>query len=99
LLRDEDPSWRSAVLLEGFGQNNRKRSLPAYQAIRTETHKYVEYDTGDKELYDLEADPYELDNVCESADPFLVADLKTRLEALRSCTGDGCRKAEDPSLR
>jgi N-acetylglucosamine-6-sulfatase len=81
--------------VEGFQKPNKKRSLPPYRAIRTETHKYVEYDTGDKELYDLEADPYELDNVYESAGPSLASDLKTRLDALRSCTSEGCREAED----
>jgi N-acetylglucosamine-6-sulfatase len=70
---------------------------PAFEAIRTGTHKYVEYNDGEKELYDLEADPYELDNVYESADPSLVEDLETRLEALRDCSGEGCREAEDAS--
>jgi arylsulfatase A-like enzyme len=99
LLRGEDPSsWRSAVLLEGFQKPNKKRSLPPYEAVRTETYKYVEYETGNKELYDLEADPYELDNIYESADSSLVADLKARLDALRSCAGDTvCREAEDTS--
>jgi N-acetylglucosamine-6-sulfatase len=55
----------------------------------------VEYGDGEEELYDLEADPYELDNVYETADPSLVEDLKRRLDALRSCTGDRCREAED----
>ena len=95
LLRGEDPSWRSAILLEEFQRPNKKRSLPPYEAIRTETNKYVEYATGDKELYDLQADPYELDNVYESADPSLVAELKTRLDALKSCVGEGCRETED----
>ena len=86
---DEDPSWRTSVLLE-------KSRIPGgYQAVRTETHKYVEYNNGETELYDLEADPYELDNIYESADPALLEDLKARLEALRNCSGDGCRQAED----
>ncbi len=95
LLRGEDPPWRSAVLLEGFGMKNRKRNLPAYEAVRTKTYKYVEYQTGDKELYDLQNDPYELANTYESADSSLTADLKTRLNALRSCVGRGCQEAED----
>jgi arylsulfatase A-like enzyme len=70
---------------------------PAFEAIRTGTHKYVEYNDGQKELYDLEADPYELDNVYESADPSLVEDLETRLDELESCSGEGCREAEDAS--
>jgi N-acetylglucosamine-6-sulfatase len=67
----------------------------AFEAVRTETHKYVEYDNGDVELYDLEADPYELESIHESADPALVEDLKAKLEALKSCYEEGCREAED----
>jgi N-acetylglucosamine-6-sulfatase len=84
LLHGEDPpSWRSAILLEGFtregssdvakgkdkGKGKDKAGaddLSAYEAVRTETHKYVEYENGDRELYDLKADPHELDNVYES---------------------------------
>ncbi len=36
---------------------------PPFEAIRTETHKYVEYENGEAELYDLTNDPYELENV------------------------------------
>ena len=68
---------------------------PAFEAVRTETHKYVEYDNGDIELYHLEADPYELESIHESADPALVEDLKAKLEALKSCSEEGCREAED----
>jgi arylsulfatase A-like enzyme len=67
----------------------------AFEAVRTETHKYVEYNNGEIELYDLEADPYELESIHESADPALVEDLKAKLEALKSCSEGGCREAED----
>ncbi len=67
---------------------------PAFEAVRTETHKYIEYDNGEAELYDLRADPYELDNIYESADPALLEDLKARLEALKSCSEEECREAE-----
>ena len=92
LLRGEESgTGRSAILLEGFvGKGDR-----VYRAVRTGTHKYVEYGNGETELYDLEADPHELENVYETADPALVEDLKARLEALRECSGDGCREAED----
>ncbi len=90
LLRGEGtPSWRSSVLLEGFAGGGAR----VYGAVRTETHKYVEYDNGEKELYDLTTDPYELDNAYDGADPSLVEDLEGRLEELRGCAG--CREAED----
>jgi len=91
LLRGEDPPWRSAVLLEAVGGG----SPPTYRGVRTETHKYVEYQTGEKELYDLWSDPYETESLHETADSSLVQELKAKLNALRYCTGDGCREAED----
>ncbi len=67
---------------------------PAFKAVRTQTHKYIEYDNGGKELYDLETDPYELDNIYESARPSLLEYLQSRLDALEGCTGVGCQEAE-----
>ena len=91
LLRGENPPWRSSILLEGFvGKGDR-----VYGAVRTKDHKYVEYGNGERELYDLQNDPYELDSLHESANASLLEDLKAKLEALRSCSGDGCREAED----
>lgn len=91
LVRGEAPDWRSSVLLEGFvGKKDR-----VYSAIRTKTNKYVEYGNGETELYDLTNDPYELENIYETADPSLLEDLKARLEALRNCAGEDCREAED----
>ena len=46
---------------------------------------------------DLQPDPYELENIYDTADSSVVENLKGRLEALRDCSGDGCREAEDTS--
>jgi N-acetylglucosamine-6-sulfatase len=100
LLGGEDAPWRTSILLEAFTNEEsagEQANLPNYQAVRTDTHKYVEYNNGETELYDLEADPYELDNIYESADPALLVDLKARLEALKSCSEEGCGEAEDVS--
>jgi arylsulfatase A-like enzyme len=88
LLRGEDAPWRSAVLLEKLGKR-------AFEGVRTETHKYVEYDNGKKELYDLETDPYELESHHESANSSLLEDLKAKLDALKNCSKKGCQEAED----
>jgi N-acetylglucosamine-6-sulfatase len=94
-------SWRTAFLVEHKSPANEFASLngiPAYDAVRTEDYLYVEYSTGEKELYDLSADPYQLRNLHANArptHPTLLSDLKARLDALRSCAGAGCRTAED----
>ncbi len=36
---------------------------PDFRAIRTERYMYAEYDTGKRELYDLQNDPYELQSL------------------------------------
>jgi arylsulfatase A-like enzyme len=71
--------------------------MPEYHGIRTDRYLYVEYVTGEKELYDLQADPYELANLIKSADKSLLADLASRLTALKSCSGVSCHNAEDGS--
>jgi len=68
---------------------------PDFQAVRTEAHKYIEYDNGDVEIYDLQSDPYELENLHKTVDPALLEELKARLEALRDCSEEGCREAEN----
>jgi len=68
---------------------------PGLEAVRTEDHLYVEYGNGERELYDLREDPYQLDNHRSEADPALLKRLKGHLEALRECSGADCRAAED----
>ena len=41
--------------------------MPNYFAVRTARHNYVEYGTGERGLYDLNADPTELTNIHNSA--------------------------------
>ncbi|MDQ3894067.1 MAG: sulfatase, partial [Actinomycetota bacterium] len=59
LTRDRLADYGRDLLLE----------TAAYSAIRTDRFKYVEYGTGERELYDLAADPYEL--VSRHDDPAL----------------------------
>jgi N-acetylglucosamine-6-sulfatase len=78
-----------ALLIEGLSRNPAK---PSYEAVRTSRWLYVEYRTGARELYDLQADPLEL--VSRHNAPALRtvrADLARRLAKLRKCAGQSCR--------
>ena len=71
-----------------------RQGIPAYTALRTATHTYVVYSTGERELYDLRADPYELENIITKADRGLLDRLDAWLSAYRKCRGAGCREAD-----
>ena len=64
-----------------------------FTAIRTGRYMYAEHNTGERELYDLSTDPFELRS--RHADPAYVSvrgRLATRLNQLRSCAGPSCRR-------
>jgi N-acetylglucosamine-6-sulfatase len=88
-----DPLPRQDSLLEAVSRGDSGR--PGLKALRTEDYLYVEYETGERELYDLEKDPYQLNNVYESSNPNLLWRLQERLGQLRGCAGINCRAVED----
>ena len=88
------PSWRTAFEVR-YWQESSGGGTPSYQALRTAKYLYVDYESGEYELYDLVADPYELNNFYDSADPALVAELQSQLAALKDCSGESCRTAEN----
>ena len=60
------PSWRTSVLVEYYTDEVFPRTLTmGYQAVRTQRHKYIQYVElpGMDELYDLEKDPFEMNNL------------------------------------
>lgn len=66
-------------------------SPPSYAAIRTERYLYVEYETGERQLYDLNTDPFQLRNLAATAPEALRRDLADRLARLRTCAAATCR--------
>ncbi len=97
LLVGAAPSdWRQAFLLQAgdMAQSANRRAPREYVGLRTPDYLYVEWINGDVELYDLHADPYELQNIAASAPPDLLSRLSARLSALRACAADSCRLAE-----
>ena len=88
LLSNPSAPWRSSFLIEHFQEaassdEGLTTAIPTYHAIRTADWKYIEYDTGETELYDLKSDPYEMHNVV--ADPeygTVIAQLRAELHDL-----------------
>ena len=102
LLTDPDRPWRQVFLIERRETEARASEAPVltgaavFDALRTDGGlTYVEYGNGERELYDLRRDPFQLDNRAASADPALLAALSTRLAALRACAAATCRELED----
>jgi arylsulfatase A-like enzyme len=78
LLGGEGSSWRSDFLIEHMEGTN---PIPTFCAVRSERWTYVRYSTGEEELYDLVADPFELDNLAGA--PAMRAVLDDRRARLR----------------
>ncbi len=71
--------------------------IPAWRAVRTMSHAYIEWQdgSGDRELYDLAADPSQLDNLLatesgRTENEEFVGQLADRLEQLSTCSGVTC---------
>jgi len=68
---------------------------PAFLGLRTTQYLYMEYETGEKELYDLIQDPYQLENIAASADPEFIQEFSKWLADLSTCEGASCTAIED----
>jgi arylsulfatase A-like enzyme len=84
LILEQPTKWRTGILIHGVKDSTK---LPiTYWGIRTTAWKYVEIvETGEKELYDLQNDPYELTNLAnEPGYEMRQANLATKLANLRT---------------
>lgn len=85
-LEDGDAGY-SHVLIQGFGETDWW-----WRGVRSAGFTYVRYDDGFEELYDLDDDPLQLDNV--AADPeysVVKEDHAAWLSDLEDCAGADCR--------
>lgn len=103
------PPNTDAELLEPADQDTAQFSLlsqgrqlalgvPAFRGIRGQSFSYVEYITGEKEYYDLQADPFQLENIAAKLDPKTLAHLSSRVKDLAACQASTCRTIEDLSI-
>jgi hypothetical protein len=74
--------------------------IPDYEGLRTDFYTYVEYQTGEHELYDLRRDPAELHNAWTRATFATQLALHRELRVLESCRAANCRAGEArPAVR
>jgi N-acetylglucosamine-6-sulfatase len=111
LLRGSHPAtWRKATISQLYREGNGdpgelkteavldQPGSPSFLALRTENRSYVEYVTGERELYDLANDPHQLQNL--ASDPDYAAEVDrfhAWLDAFRACSGRACRAVENQS--
>ncbi|HET7417524.1 MAG TPA: sulfatase [Solirubrobacterales bacterium] len=68
-----------------------------YEGIRLGPYKYIEWPNGEKELYDINKDPNELNNIVRVPNFFPIrAYLHAELVRLETCVGFTCRQSSPP---
>ena len=86
------PASHSVALPGPLGNIPLGNAVLPYQAVRTERYLYVEYVTGERELYDLVEDPWQMSSA--HLDPRYLRTqlaLLLTLERFRFCAGEACR--------
>jgi arylsulfatase A-like enzyme len=79
---------------------NLNLDLPAGEGVRTWRYKYLKYTDGSEELYDLQRDPYEDENVAADASyASIKMDMITLLAKAKACAGDTCRVSAPTNLQ
>ena len=83
LINDSSTPWRSALLLEYLAPTTAANQ--DFQAVRTTRYLYNELVSGERELYDLQNDPYELINVYnDPAYASVIPGLQAQLANLKA---------------
>jgi hypothetical protein len=103
LIIGNDRGWRDVALIEGFGKETESNegaetSTPAFRALRSEDILYAEYETGERELYNLRKDPYQTANIAREVPKSLLRDYSRQLNALATCAGSECARLENDPL-
>jgi arylsulfatase A-like enzyme len=84
LLKGGAADWRRSFLTEYFAEEQNPRT-PTWQGVRTPRWKFTHYPElqGMDELYDLQADPYEMKNLInDPAAAQALSQMKDELQRL-----------------
>jgi N-acetylglucosamine-6-sulfatase len=68
-----------------------------YEGIRLGPYKYIAWPTGEKELYDINKDPNELNNIAKVPNFYPIRNfLHRQLRRFENCVGRECREVTPP---
>jgi arylsulfatase A-like enzyme len=81
LLTSRSFPWRADFLVEHLRATPASEAIPSYCAVRSARSLFVSYETGEEELYDLAADPHQLENL--ALRPEREAQLRARRARVR----------------
>lgn len=91
LLKDPSAPWRDWFFFEHYRDTEADDPsglgtiIPSYWGIRSNEWKYVEYESGERELYDLLNDPYEMQNLASQPEYMeWMAQLSEQLKPFRA---------------
>jgi arylsulfatase A-like enzyme len=107
-LRDPELRSRRPVLFESFVETNDVNAQGAitsgahasilappkdYEGIRLGPYKYIAWPSGEKELYDINKDPNELNNIAKVPNFYPIRNfLHRQLRRFENCVGRECRE-------
>lgn len=75
-------------------ENNGSITIPPYRGLYTSKYFYLEYATGEIELYNLINDPYQLNNIASTAALSFIDHFSKWLANLSKCKGSECYIAD-----
>jgi N-acetylglucosamine-6-sulfatase len=99
LAQDSSVATGRSLLIEAQPKSNpssEEGAIVKYKAVRNKSFLYVEYTTGERELYDMRRgtanyDPFQLrSRHASSAYNQIKTELRTKLSKLRTCSGTSC---------
>lgn len=93
LISGQDDGWREDLMVESFGHGYGEHHI--VRALLAGPYKYIDNHGQLDELYDLESDPYELNNLVDQPDyQAILLEMRERLNRWQQESGD--LGADDP---